>query len=72
MGDQGLAWFILELDDGQTVIYSGGDTNGHSAYLGFNKSTSTGAIILSNYAMHGSQLAMGAEIMQAIKNFDFR
>jgi len=66
MGDQGLAWYILELDDGQTVIYSGGDTNGHSTYLGFNKSNSTGVIILSNYAMHGSQLTMGAEVMQAI------
>jgi CubicO group peptidase (beta-lactamase class C family) len=66
MGDQGLAWYILELDDGQTVIYTGGDTNGHSAYLGFNKSTSTGTIVLSNYAMHGSQLTMGAEILQAI------
>lgn len=66
MGDQGLAWFILELDDGQTIVYSGGDTNGHSAYVGFNKSTSTGAIILSNYAMHGSQLNLATEIMQAI------
>ncbi len=69
MGDQGLAWFVLELDDGQTMIYTGGDTNGQSAFLGFNKSSSTGAIILSNYAMHGSQLAMGAEIMKAILKY---
>jgi hypothetical protein len=69
MGDQGLAWFILDLDDGQRVIYTGGDTSGQSAYLGFNKTSSTGVIILSNYAMHGDQLTMGAEIMQLIAKY---
>jgi CubicO group peptidase (beta-lactamase class C family) len=69
MGDQGLAWYILDLDDGQRVIYTGGDTSGQSSYLGFNKSSSTGVIILSNYAMHGDQLAMGAAIMQAIAKY---
>jgi len=66
MGDQGLAWFILELDDGQKIIYTGGDTHGHSAYLGFNKENKTGAIILLNHAAHGSQLNMGPEILKAI------
>lgn len=69
MGEQGLGWFILDLDDGQRVIYTGGDTSGQSAYLGFNKTSSTGVIILSNYAMHGDQLSMGAEIMQAIAKY---
>ncbi len=69
MGEQGLAWFILTLDDGQTIIYSGGDTQGHSSYIGFNKSLSTGVIILSNYAMHGSQLTMGHRILMTINQF---
>ena len=69
MGEQALAWFILTLDDGQTIIYSGGDTQGHSSYIGFNKSLSTGAIILSNYAMHGSQLTMGHKILELINKY---
>ena len=66
MGDQGMAWFILDLDDGQQITYSGGDTLGHSCFIGFNKTAKTGAIVLSNYAYHGRQLTMGQEIMKAI------
>ncbi len=70
MGDQGLAWLILELDDGQKIIYSGGNTNGHSAYIAFNKSKSTGAIILFNSSNHdGANLSMGAEVMKAILKY---
>jgi CubicO group peptidase (beta-lactamase class C family) len=70
MGDQGLAWYILELDDGQEVTYSGGDTNGHSAYIGFNKSESTGAIVLLNCSMHdGTNLNLGAAILKAINKY---
>ncbi len=69
MGEQGLAWFIFTLDDGQTIIYSGGDTQGHSSYIGFNKLLSTGVIILSNYAMHGRQLTMGHKILQLIHKY---
>ncbi|OGU54231.1 MAG: hypothetical protein A2V66_12290 [Ignavibacteria bacterium RBG_13_36_8] len=69
MGDQGLAWYILELEDGQDIIYTGGDTNGQSAYLGFNPAASTGIIILSNCAMHGAQLIMGPEILEAIMKY---
>ncbi|MCB0729784.1 MAG: beta-lactamase family protein [Ignavibacteriae bacterium] len=69
MGEQALAWFVLTLDDGQTIIYSGGDTQGHSSYIGFNKSLSTGAIVLSNYAMHGPQLTMGHKILEIINKY---
>lgn len=70
MGDQGLAWYILELDDGQTVVYSAGDTNGYSAYIGFNKSALTGAIILLNCSMHdGSNLGSGASLLKAIMRY---
>lgn len=68
-GKQGLAWYILELNDGQEIVYSGGDTQGHSSYIGFNKELKTGVIILSNYAMHGSQLDMGHDVMKIINEY---
>ena len=70
MGDQALAWFILDLDDGQQIIYTGGDTNGHSTYMAFNQTESTGAIILLNCSMHdNTNLTMGPEIMKAIMKY---
>ncbi|NIO49376.1 MAG: serine hydrolase [Candidatus Aminicenantes bacterium] len=70
LGYIGLAWYIFELDDGQEVTYSGGDTNGHSAYIGFNKSESTGVIVLLNCSVHdGTNLNLGAAIMKAINKY---
>ncbi|MCP4725522.1 MAG: hypothetical protein GY863_10820 [bacterium] len=70
MGYIGLAWYILELDDGQEIIYSGGDTNGHSAYMGFNKSESTGVIILLNcQGRDGANLFLGPAILKAISKY---
>jgi hypothetical protein len=69
LGDQGLAWFILELDDGQVITYHGGDTYGYSAYIGFNESASTGVIILLNYCLNGTQLIMGQDILKAINKY---
>lgn len=67
MGDQGMAWWILDLDDGQDIIYSGGNTNGHSAYIAFNQTESIGVVILFNSSNHdGTNLDMGMEIMKAI------
>ena len=70
MGDQGLAWLILELSDGQKIIYSAGNTIGQSAYLAFNKKESTGAIILLNSSnLDGSNIKMGEAIMKAIVKY---
>jgi CubicO group peptidase (beta-lactamase class C family) len=69
MGEQALAWFIKNLDDEQEVIYTGGDTIGHSSYMGFNNVTQTGVIILSNCAMHGLQLTLGEQLMKAIPKY---
>lgn len=69
MGEQALAWFIKNLDDNQEVIYTGGDTIGHSSYMGFNDLTQTGVILLSNCAMHGYQITLGEDIMQAIPKY---
>jgi CubicO group peptidase (beta-lactamase class C family) len=69
LGDQGLAWFILELDDGQVITYHGGDTYGYSAFIGFNESLSTGVIVLLNYCLNGMQLIMGQDILKAINKY---
>ena len=68
-GDQGIAWYILELDDGQEILWTGGDTQGHSSYLAFNKMRSTGVIILTNCSLHGVQISMGQKIMKAILKY---
>jgi hypothetical protein len=64
-----LAWFILELDDGQVITYHGGDTYGYSAFIGFNESLSTGVIVLLNYCLNGTQLIMGQDILKAINKY---
>jgi len=70
LGEQAMGWFILELDDGQSVTYSGGDTSGFSTYIGFNKNASTGAIILLNASFHnGTNLNMGATVLEAIMKY---
>jgi len=65
-----LGWWILDLDDGQKVIYMGGETRGHMAYLGFNKLESAGVIVLLNYnSDDNSQLIMGQEILKSINKY---
>lgn len=67
MGEQGLAWWILDLEDGQKIIYSAGNTNGHSSYIAFNREKSTGVVILFNSSNHdGVNITMGHEVMKAI------
>ena len=70
LGYIGLAWYIFELEDGQEIIYSGGDTNGHSAYIAFNKSSLTGAIILLNASFHdNTNMNFGHNLMMAINKY---
>lgn len=70
MGYIGLAWFIIELDDEQEIIYSGGNTNGHSTYIAFNMSNLTGAIILLNTSSQdNSTLNFGHDLMMAINKY---
>lgn len=69
LGDIGLAWYILELDDGQVITYHGGGTGGYDAYLGFNKSLSTGAIVLFNAKVQESILVIGELVLRAINKY---
>jgi len=69
LGDIGLAWYIQELDDGQTVIQHGGGTGGFDSYLGFNKAASTGAVILFNSKVNESVHVIGERVLKAIKRY---
>ena len=69
MGDIGLAWYILELDDGQTMIYHGGGTGGYDTFIGFNKSLSTGAVILFNSKVGGAVHTIGELVIKAINKY---
>lgn len=69
LGDIGLVWYILELDDGQTMIYHGGGTGGYVSFLGFNKSLSTGAIVLFNSKVQESVNVIGELVLKAINKY---
>lgn len=44
----GLGWHQHQSSDGRTYCWHGGSTNGHTAYIGFNKSNLTGVVVLCN------------------------
>jgi CubicO group peptidase (beta-lactamase class C family) len=69
LGEICLAWYELKLDDGQVIFYHGGGTGGYDTYLGFNKSLSTGAIVLFNSKVDESVLVIGELVLKAIKKF---
>ena len=68
MGYTGWQWYIHELEDGQEILYSGGNTNGHSSFIAFNPSSLTGAIILMN-SQNAGPIEFGFELMKAIDNY---
>jgi CubicO group peptidase (beta-lactamase class C family) len=69
LGDIGLAWYIRELDDGQTVIQHGGGTGGFDSYLGFNKAEGTGAVILFNTKQNEFVHTIGERVLKAIRRY---
>ena len=69
LGDIGLVWYILELNDGQEIIYHGGGTGGYDAFLGFNKSLSTGAIVLFNSKVQEDVHFIGEFVLKAINKY---
>ena len=70
LGDMALAWYILDLNDGQQIIYHGGGTGGYDTYLGFNREQQTGAIIFFNAKLgNTSVLEIGEEVMKVIYKY---
>tara|TARA_Y100000031_G_scaffold149735_1_gene188078 strand:+ start:256 stop:1380 length:1125 start_codon:yes stop_codon:yes gene_type:complete len=68
LGLQGMAWYTLELEDGQVITYTGGNTAGQASLMAFNKSTLTGMILLFNSSSNYN-IYMGHEIMKAIAKY---
>jgi CubicO group peptidase (beta-lactamase class C family) len=69
LGDMGMAWYIIELEDGQVVTNHGGGTGGYVSYLGFNRSQSSGVIFLLNCRIEGDVYVIGQEMMKAIPKY---
>jgi CubicO group peptidase (beta-lactamase class C family) len=65
-GESGLDWYTKQLDDGQVVTYKGGRTSGYGAYIGFNKSASTGTVVLMNHSVSGRAMLLGESVQKAI------
>lgn len=49
-GGVGLGWQITQTVQGQTVIWHNGGTGGYVSFMGFDKQSQVGVVILSNYA----------------------
>lgn len=64
----GLAWFLTTLDDGQEVIWHNGGTISYNSFIGFNKSTGKGVVVLMNSANsnYSGEVKCGFEIMKAL------
>ena len=70
MGEMALAWYVLDLSDGQQIVYHGGGTGGYDTYLGFNKSLQTGTIILFNAKLgNESVMVIGEQVLKAINKY---
>ena len=68
-GWMGLDWMILELDDGQEIVYHGGRTGGYGAYIGFNKKLRTGAIVLCNFSVIDVATEVGERVLRVIPEY---
>ncbi len=68
LGLQGMAWYTLDLEDGQVITYTGGNTIGQASLMAFNKSTLTGMILLMNNDSDYN-IWLGYEIMKAIEKY---
>jgi len=44
-----LNWHLRTLDDGQVITWHGGAASGHITFIGFNRNTTTGVVILYNW-----------------------
>ncbi len=69
--DIGLAWIVTKLEDGQEIHWHNGGTLSYNSFMGFNKSTGTGVVILMNSRnMHYSgEVNFGFELMTALNKY---
>jgi CubicO group peptidase (beta-lactamase class C family) len=64
----GLGWHIHELS-GYTYHWHGGRTNGYMAFIGYDLSERSGAVILCNQSSSNKITAFGAEVMEALHRY---
>ena len=64
----GLGWHQHKSSDGRTYYWHGGSTNGHTAYIGFDKLNLTGVVVLCN-CEDINIIIFGDEILKAINKY---
>jgi D-alanyl-D-alanine-carboxypeptidase/D-alanyl-D-alanine-endopeptidase len=64
----GLCWHKHITSDGRKYFWHGGRTNGHSAYIGFDKENQIGVVVLCNYE-DVEVVNLGDKIMEAIYKY---
>jgi hypothetical protein len=64
----GLGWQRHRCSDGRTYFWHPGSTNGHSAYIGFDKVNLTGVVILCN-SRDVDPIILGNEILKIINKY---
>nr|WP_295922909.1 serine hydrolase domain-containing protein [uncultured Dyadobacter sp.] len=66
----GLGWSLLTTDN-LHVIWKNGGNGGYTSFIGFDKSTKTGVVILTNSSLNPDpfQTQMGFEILKAVQQF---
>lgn len=64
----GLGWHRHKSSDGRIYYWHGGSTNGHTAFIGFDKSNMTGVVVLCNCEDIDITI-FGEKILKAINNY---
>ena len=65
-----LSWFLEPLDDGQIITWHGGAAHGHITFIGFNRDTSTGVVILYNWSNSLLPQEIGIRIFEISRQYD--
>jgi CubicO group peptidase (beta-lactamase class C family) len=62
----GLAWILGVNENNQRIAFHDGGTYGFSSFIGFNRDTKAGVVVLINSYCLGEQDLIGAEIMKLL------
>lgn len=67
----GLGWSLSTTDDSQNIIWKNGLNGAYSAFIGFNKATQTGVVLLYNSSLNPDfyQTEMGFELLKKLNQF---
>ncbi|UCE08142.1 MAG: hypothetical protein JSW07_09005, partial [bacterium] len=65
-----LSWFLETLNDGQIITWHGGAAAGHITFIGFNRSASTGVVILYNWTASLLPQEIGMRIFKIAQKYE--